>query len=58
VEYQSTNVTAHVDCPGHADYVKNTGAAQMDRVWCRRRTDAATREHIAGRQVNVPSFFF
>jgi len=53
VEYQSANRHyAHVDCPGHADYVKNmiTGAAQMDgailvvsaaEVRCRRR-----REHI------------
>jgi elongation factor Tu len=40
VEYQSANRHyAHVDCPGHADYVKNmsTGAAQMTaRFWCAR----------------------
>ena len=41
VEYESANRHyAHVDCPGHADYVKNmiTGAAQMDGaiLWCRR----------------------
>ena len=43
VEYESiARHYAHVDCPGHADYVKNmiTGAAQMDGAiwWCRRRT--------------------
>ena len=43
VEYETaTRHYAHVDCPGHADYVKNmiTGAAQMDGaiLWCRRRT--------------------
>ena len=56
VEYQSTNRHyAHVDCPGHADYVKNmiTGAAQMDGailVVCGgRRADAAdARAHFAG----------
>jgi len=40
VEYETANRHyAHVDCPGHADYVKNmiTGAAQMDgRFWCAR----------------------
>src|SRR5882672_756090 len=43
---------AHVDCPGHADYVKNmiTGAAQMDGAM------PQTREHILlARQVNVPA---
>ena len=56
VEYQSKNRHyAHVDCPGHADYVKNmiTGAAQMDGailvVSARRRPDAAdARAHPAG----------
>jgi elongation factor Tu len=48
-----------VDCPGHADYVKNmiTGAAQMDGAtsWSRQTADAATREHILlARQVGVP----
>ena len=48
VEYQSKNRHyAHVDCPGHADYVKNmiTGAAQMDGRfwWCRRRMDRCRR---------------
>ena len=43
VEYETANRHyAHIDCPGHADYVKNmiTGAAQMDGaiLWCRRRT--------------------
>jgi len=43
VEYETdTRHYAHVDCPGHADYIKNmiTGAAQMDGAirWCRRRT--------------------
>ena len=52
---------AHVDCPGHADYVKNmiTGAAQMDgAILVRAATDgvmAQTREHILlARQVGVP----
>ena len=52
---------AHVDCPGHADYVKNmiTGAAQMDgAILVIAATDgvmAQTREHILlARQVGVP----
>ena len=62
VEYTTaTRYYAHVDCPGHADYVKNmvTGAAQMDGaiVVCA-ATDGPmpqTREHILlARQVNVP----
>ena len=62
VEYQSAiRHYAHVDCPGHADYVKNmiTGAAQMDGAIL--VVDAAqgpmpqTREHVLlARQVNVP----
>ena len=62
VEYESTaRHYAHVDCPGHADYVKNmiTGAAQMDgAILVVAATDgvmAQTREHILlARQVNVP----
>jgi len=62
VEYESTNRHyAHVDCPGHADYVKNmiTGAAQMDgAVLVVAATDGPmpqTREHILlARQVGVP----
>jgi elongation factor Tu len=62
VEYQTTNRHyAHVDCPGHADYVKNmvTGAAQMDgAILVVAATDGAmpqTREHILlARQVGVP----
>ena len=62
VEYQTENRHyAHVDCPGHADYVKNmiTGAAQMDgAILVVAATDgvmAQTREHILlSRQVNVP----
>ncbi len=62
VEYQTTNRHyAHVDCPGHADYVKNmvTGAAQMDgAILVCAGTDGPmpqTREHILlCRQVNVP----
>src|SRR4029078_4340108 len=53
---------AHVDCPGHADYVKNmiTGAAQMDgAILVVSAPDGPmpqTREHILlARQVNVPS---
>ena len=53
--------TAHVDCPGHADYVKNmvTGAAQMDgAILVVAATDGPmpqTREHILlGRQVGIP----
>jgi elongation factor Tu len=62
VEYETTNRHyAHVDCPGHADYVKNmiTGAAQMDGaillVSGADGPEAQTREHVllAG-QVNVP----
>ena len=62
VEYESENRHyAHVDCPGHADYVKNmiTGAAQMDgAIIVIAGTDgpmAQTREHILlARQVGVP----
>ena len=62
VEYQTANRHyAHVDCPGHADYVKNmvTGAAQMDgAIIVVAATDGPmpqTREHILlARQVNVP----
>src|SRR5438045_2712624 len=61
VEYQTANRHyAHVDCPGHADYVKNmvTGAAQMDgAILVVAATDGhmpQTREHILlGRQVGV-----
>lgn len=63
VEYQTANRHyAHVDCPGHADYVKNmiTGAAQMDgAILVVAATDGPmpqTREHILlARQVNVPA---
>jgi elongation factor Tu len=63
VEYSSENRHyAHVDCPGHADYVKNmiTGAAQMDgAILVVSAADGPmiqTREHILlSRQVNVPS---
>ncbi|MGW8122871.1 elongation factor Tu [Roseivirga echinicomitans] len=63
VEYQTMNRHyAHVDCPGHADYVKNmvTGAAQMDgAILVVAATDGPmpqTREHILlARQVGVPS---
>lgn len=63
VEYQTEKRHyAHVDCPGHADYVKNmvTGAAQMDgAILVVAATDGPmpqTREHILlARQVNVPS---
>ncbi|HIP48644.1 MAG TPA: elongation factor Tu [Lutibacter sp.] len=63
VEYQTANRHyAHVDCPGHADYVKNmvTGAAQMDgAILVVAATDGPmpqTREHILlGRQVGIPS---
>jgi elongation factor Tu len=63
VEYQTENRHyAHVDCPGHADYVKNmiTGAAQMDgAILVVSAVDGPmpqTREHILlARQVNVPS---
>ncbi len=62
VEYQTTNRHyAHVDCPGHADYVKNmiTGAAQMDgAILVVAATDGPmpqTKEHILlARQVGVP----
>ena len=63
VEYQTENRHyAHVDCPGHADYIKNmiTGAAQMDgAIIVVAATDGAmaqTKEHILlARQVGVPS---
>ena len=63
VEYETdTRHYAHVDCPGHADYVKNmiTGAAQMDgAILVVAATDGAmpqTKEHILlARQVGVPS---
>ena len=63
VEYETANRHyAHVDCPGHADYIKNmiTGAAQMDgAILVIAATDgpmAQTREHLLlARQVNVPS---
>ena len=62
VEYQTASRHyAHVDCPGHADYVKNmvTGAAQMDgAILVVAATDGPmpqTREHILlGRQVGIP----
>ncbi len=62
IEYETANRHyAHVDCPGHADYVKNmvTGAAQMDgAILVCAATDGPmpqTREHILlSRQVNVP----
>lgn len=62
IEYETANRHyAHVDCPGHADYVKNmvTGAAQMDgAILVCAATDGPmpqTREHILlGRQVGVP----
>ncbi|MBP5362780.1 MAG: GTP-binding protein, partial [Ruminococcus sp.] len=63
VEYETDKRHyAHVDCPGHADYVKNmiTGAAQMDgAILVVAATDGAmpqTREHILlARQVGVPN---
>ncbi len=63
VEYETPNRHyAHIDCPGHADYIKNmiTGAAQMDgAILVVAATDGPmpqTREHILlARQVNVPS---
>ncbi|MDR2588854.1 MAG: elongation factor Tu [Spirochaetales bacterium] len=63
VEYQTTNRHyAHVDCPGHADYIKNmiTGAAQMDGavivVSAADGAMAQTHEHILlARQVGVPA---
>ena len=62
-EYQTTNRHyAHVDCPGHADYIKNmiTGAAQMDGavlvIGANDGVMAQTKEHVLlARQVNVPS---
>ena len=63
VEYETPNRHyAHVDCPGHADYIKNmiTGAAQMDgAILVVSAADGPmpqTREHVLlARQVNVPS---
>ena len=62
VEYQTERHYAHVDCPGHADYVKNmiTGAAQMDGaivvVSAADGPMPQTKEHILlARQVEVPS---
>ena len=63
VEYETKNRHyAHVDCPGHADYIKNmiTGAAQMDgAILVVAATDGPmpqTREHVLlARQVNVPN---
>ena len=63
IEYETANRHyAHVDCPGHADYVKNmvTGAAQMDgAIIVVAATDGPmpqTREHVLlARQVNVPA---
>ena len=63
VEYQTENRHyAHIDCPGHADFIKNmiTGAAQMDgAILVVSAADGPmpqTREHILlARQVNVPS---
>ena len=63
VEYETRNRHyAHVDCPGHADYIKNmiTGAAQMDgAILVVAATDGPmpqTREHVLlARQVDVPS---
>jgi elongation factor Tu len=63
IEYETENRHyAHVDCPGHADYIKNmiTGAAQMDGailvVSAAEGPKPQTREHILlARQVNVPS---
>ena len=63
VEYESENRHyAHIDCPGHADYIKNmiTGAAQMDgAILVVSAADGPmpqTREHILlARQVNVPA---
>src|SRR3981189_3472021 len=63
VEYETANRHyAHIDCPGHADYIKNmiTGAAQMDGgilvVSAADGPMPQTREHVLlARQVNVPS---
>src|SRR5881394_1508555 len=62
VEYETANRHyAHIDCPGHADYIKNmiTGAAQMDGAILVVAADDGpmpqTREHLLlARQVNVP----
>ncbi len=62
IEYETpTRHYAHVDCPGHADYIKNmiTGAAQMDGAIILVAADSGpepqTREHILlGRQVGIP----
>src|ERR1700741_1537839 len=62
VEYETANRHyAHIDCPGHADYIKNmiTGAAQMDGailvVAANDGPMPQTREHVLlARQVNVP----
>ena len=66
VEYETENRHyAHVDCPGHADYIKNmiTGAAQMDgAILVVSAADGPmpqTREHVLlARQVNVPNLLF
>src|SRR3954451_21764156 len=66
VEYETENRQyAHVDCPGHADYIKNliTGAAQMDgAILVVSAADGPmpqTREHVLlARQVNVPYIVF
>jgi elongation factor Tu len=63
IEYETDNRHyAHIDCPGHADYIKNmiTGAAQMDGAVLVVAADDGpmpqTREHILlARQVNVPA---
>ncbi|MBC8359633.1 MAG: GTP-binding protein, partial [Candidatus Aminicenantes bacterium] len=63
IEYETDNRHyAHIDCPGHADYIKNmiTGAAQMDGAILVVAADDGpmpqTREHILlARQVNVPA---
>jgi elongation factor Tu len=63
IEYETANRHyAHIDCPGHADYIKNmiTGAAQMDGAILVVAADDGpmpqTREHILlARQVNVPA---
>ena len=66
VEYETdARHYAHVDCPGHADYIKNmiTGAAQMDgAILVVAATDGAmqqTKEHLLlAKQVNVPQLLF
>ena len=62
VEYETDKRHyAHIDCPGHADFIKNmiTGAAQMDGAIRSSRpptVHAQTREHVLlARQVNVPA---